>query len=126
MSDGMVKFAGVKGAFIGVLGGVAIAVGMPFVILKYGAHLHAAVQTTVIIIALLGGGVMAFVSGFFGVILPTNIGPGRKFRGEFTITKDKDGTKTVKMSGKTLKKSEDETDESDDEDEDEAEAEMQP
>lgn len=119
MSNGMLNFAGVKGAFAGVMGGVAIAVGVPFVILKYGAHLHPAVQTTVIIIALLGGGILALVAAFFGIVIPSSIGPGGRFQDELTITKDKDGTETVKMGGKTLKKSQDaELGEADDEEQD--------
>ncbi len=69
--------------FAGLLGGVAIAVGLPYVTLVYGSggadaatSLSTAAQTGIIILALLIGGAVAFCSAFFGIVIPRRVAGG--------------------------------------------------
>jgi hypothetical protein len=64
-------------AFLGVIGGVTMALGLPWIVLVYGPHLAEGVQLTVIILGLLGGGTLAVVSAFFGIVIPTAVTDGK-------------------------------------------------
>ena len=72
-SIGPVKFNR-RGASLGVIGGAMVTVGLPWIILAYGQHLHVAIQTTVIILSLLIGGVTVLVAAFFGAVMPSSVG----------------------------------------------------
>lgn len=73
-----VSFSGLI-PFAGLVGGVAIAVGLPYVILKYGAGtpdvpgLSMAAQTGIIIMALIFGSAVTFCSAFFGIVIPRRV-----------------------------------------------------
>jgi len=58
-------------AYVGVLAGVCIALGLPWLILAYGADLSASIRTTVIILALLLGGLLAAASVVIGITIPS-------------------------------------------------------
>lgn len=68
--------------FAGLVGGVLIAVGLPYVTLVYGGSgedgtgLSTAAQTGIIILALLIGGAVAFCSAFFGIVIPRRVSGG--------------------------------------------------
>ena len=58
---------------LGVLGGLALALGTCYIMLVHGEHLPVGVQTAVIIMALLLGGTAVLVSAFFGVVMPRSV-----------------------------------------------------
>ena len=60
-------------AFYGVLGGVAIAVALPYIVLVYGKDLGAGVHAIIILLALLVGGTVTVISAFFAVVIPREI-----------------------------------------------------
>ena len=60
-------------AVAGVLGGVALALGGSWILLSQGAVLGAKVQTTLCILALALGGLVALVSAFFGLVIPHHV-----------------------------------------------------
>jgi len=63
-------------AFLGVGGGVIIALAFPFMILYLGSHLSGAVQTTLIILGLLVGAALAGAAAVVGITIPTAISGG--------------------------------------------------
>jgi len=63
-------------AFLGVGGGVIIALAFPFMILYFGGHLSGPVQTTLIILGLLVGATLAGASAVVGITIPTAINGG--------------------------------------------------
>jgi len=75
------RFA-VKLALPGMLAGVAIAVGVPYVVLAHGPQLSGVVHTILIICSLLLGSLVALVAVFFGTVIPKEMSketttPGR-------------------------------------------------
>lgn len=60
-------------ALYGVLAGLAIAVGLPYIVLVYGKHLSGVAHTIIIILALLGGGTVTVISVFLGIVIPRKI-----------------------------------------------------
>lgn len=52
---------------------MAIAIGVPWVLLVNGQTLGAPVLTTLIIVALCAGGLVALVSAFFGLVIPRHV-----------------------------------------------------
>lgn len=63
-------------AAVGVLGGVAIALGLPYLVLAHGVGLGGGAQVTLIILALLVGASLAGVSAVVGITVPTAITGG--------------------------------------------------
>jgi hypothetical protein len=57
--------------YFGALGGVVIAVGLPWMMLLYGQDLAAWVRPTVIILALILGGLLAAASVVVGITIPS-------------------------------------------------------
>jgi hypothetical protein len=64
------RFSGALGYF-GVIGGVVIALGLPWLMLLYGQDLPVWVRPTVIILALLLGGLLAAASVVVGITIPS-------------------------------------------------------
>jgi hypothetical protein len=60
-------------AGMGVLGGVAIALGFPYIILTLGGDLSEGVKVVLIILGLLGGGILALASAVVGITIPTAV-----------------------------------------------------
>lgn len=58
----------------GVLGGVIMAMGVPWVVLSCGQILGHGVLTTLCIIAIVLGGTVSLASAFFGLVMPSQIG----------------------------------------------------
>lgn len=54
----------------GVIGGVAIALGVPWIVLVHGSQLNTAAQIVLIFLAVIGGGLITLASAFFGLVLP--------------------------------------------------------
>jgi hypothetical protein len=75
------SFGGAAAGVAGTFGGVFIAVGVPYVVLAFGANLGPPVQTALIIGALAIGGLVCLVSAFFGLVMPRRI-PGAWTRPE--------------------------------------------
>jgi hypothetical protein len=61
-------------ASVGVLGGVAIAVALPAVVLMLGDDLTPSAKLVVIILGLLVGAALAGVSAVVGITIPTAVG----------------------------------------------------
>ena len=59
---------------LGLICGMALALGIPWMTLVYGQHLSGGVQATIIILALLSGGFVVGVAVFFGIVIPNKIG----------------------------------------------------
>jgi hypothetical protein len=57
----------------GVVGGVLIALGVPFIALAYGQALGVAAQITIAIIGAASGALVCLVSAFFGIVMPSRI-----------------------------------------------------
>ena len=60
----------------GVLGGVALALGFPWIVLAYGKDLNPTLVVIFVLAGLLIGGVVALVSAFFGLVMPRQVGGG--------------------------------------------------
>lgn len=76
MGMASIQFKSRSVGLIGVLGGAAIAIGLPAVVLLYGAMLGTAFQAILVILALVGGGIVAWVGAFFGIVMPMAGRPG--------------------------------------------------
>ncbi len=63
--------------YFGVLGGVAIALGVPWLILAYGASFSERARLAIIILALLVGGLLAVASAVVGITIPTTVRDGK-------------------------------------------------
>lgn len=59
-------------AAVGVLGGVAIALGLPWITLVYGSDLGGA-KVAIIILALIAGCTLAAISAVVGITIPTAV-----------------------------------------------------
>ncbi len=79
VSGDNVRFGGRPVAIIGVLAGLAMMLGTTALVLWLGASLHWGVQVTLIVLGGLGGVVVAGISAFFGLVIPTTVesGPDR-------------------------------------------------
>ena len=75
MADSNVRFGGRLISLSGLATGAGIAIGLPYIILTQGQNLGTGVETTLIIIAMVVGGGVALVSAFFGLVIPTRVGP---------------------------------------------------
>ena len=60
-------------AAVGTLSGMAIALGVPWVLLANGQSLGSPVLTTLIIVALCVGGLVSLTSAFFGLVIPRHV-----------------------------------------------------
>lgn len=68
---GDVQFGGGHGiAVTGILGGVVIALGLPWILLAYGQVLGTTLVTILVCGALVIGGGVSIVSAFFGLVMP--------------------------------------------------------
>ncbi len=63
-------------ATMGVFSGMAIAIGVPWVLLAFGQSLGSGPLVTLIVIALASGGLVALTSAFFGLVMPRHIHGG--------------------------------------------------
>jgi hypothetical protein len=63
--------------YFGILGGVAIALGLPWIVLAHGASLSEGARLTVVILSLLIGGLLAVASAVVGIAIPTTLREGR-------------------------------------------------
>lgn len=68
-----IRFSGKIVGFFGLLISACVAVGLPALILLFGAGLGRAIQTILIIISLIIGAGMGIVLGFFAIVIPSNI-----------------------------------------------------
>lgn len=57
----------------GVLGGVLFAVAVPWVLLMHGQILGTTILTTLVMIAVIGGGVIALTATFFSLVMPSSV-----------------------------------------------------
>lgn len=112
MDKDSVNFSGKSIALLGLLVAAGMAIGIPVIVLKLGTHLHAAVQTTLIILAGLGGVVLGVVCAFFGIVIPTRVnGHGHGGMGRHVkITRD-GNRKVVEINGEPVVDVETETEE---------------
>ncbi len=63
----------------GVIGGVAFAVLVPWVLLSHGQLLGTTVLTTLVMIAVIGGGVIALTAAFFSLVMPSSVSHENKW-----------------------------------------------
>ncbi len=57
----------------GVIGGVLFAVAVPWVLLVHGQILGTTILTTLVMIAVIGGGVIALTAVFFSLVMPSSV-----------------------------------------------------
>ena len=69
----VVRFANQAASISGVVGGVIIALGVPWIILSYGQVLGQTVQTGLVIGSIALGGLITLASAFFGVVIPSHV-----------------------------------------------------
>jgi hypothetical protein len=60
-------------AVVGILGGVGIALGFPWIVLAYGQALGPKYLMVFVIAALITGGLVALTSAFFGLVMPRSV-----------------------------------------------------
>ncbi len=71
--DKSVSFNNGLASIAGVLGGVLLAIGVPWVLLNYGQMLGQATITIIVSGSVIGGGFIILVSAFFGLVMPTRV-----------------------------------------------------
>jgi hypothetical protein len=71
MGQEIVRFSGAKISMVGVIAGVIIALGVPYVVLTHGQFLGPTIVTIILLTALLIGGGIALTAAFFGAVIPT-------------------------------------------------------
>jgi hypothetical protein len=69
-----VRFNATGASIMGAICGVALATGVPWVLLSFGTALDHTVMTVLVIFGVVVGGLMALASAFFGVVMPTQVG----------------------------------------------------
>ena len=60
-------------AGIGVLGGVAIALGMAYLVLAFGGDLSGGAKVALIILGLAAGSILALASAVVGIAMPSKV-----------------------------------------------------
>jgi len=60
-------------AVTGILGGMAIAVGIPWIVLEHGKDLDPKLLMVLALTGLIAGGLVALVSAFFGLVIPRDV-----------------------------------------------------
>ena len=58
-------------AALGVLGGVAIALGLSYLVLVHGGDLSSGAKVAMVITGVLAGGILALASAVVGITVPT-------------------------------------------------------
>lgn len=96
MAEGNVLFKGGKIlAGLGVLAGAGIAVGVPWAAFQNAASMGSVPLVIVVLFAVAVGGIVAGVSAFFGIVIPTSVigseGSGKSQVKVGPITVDGDG-----------------------------------
>jgi len=72
-----VNFGATKAmGFLGLVAGVAIAIGVPWVVLSNAAHagLGSVASALLSIIGIIGGVALALVATFFSIVIPKKVG----------------------------------------------------
>lgn len=87
--EGEVSFGsgGHTGA-IGVLGGVAIAIGVPWVLLSQGQALGSNALLALVVTAVVCGAAVSLVSAFFGLVMPNRVHGGWAHPGHLRHLRD--------------------------------------
>lgn len=60
-------------SLFGVLGGVVIAVGLPYIVLAFGGDLSSGAKVALIILGLLAGSLIALASAVVGIAIPKKV-----------------------------------------------------
>jgi hypothetical protein len=60
-------------SLFGVLGGVTIAVGLPYIVLAFGSDLSSGAKVALIITGLLAGSLIALASAVVGIAMPKTV-----------------------------------------------------
>ena len=63
-------------AVTGILGGVGLAIGFPWIVLAYGQALGPKLLVIFVLAGLLMGGLVALTAAFFGLVIPREVGGG--------------------------------------------------
>jgi hypothetical protein len=58
---------------MGILGGVVIAVVVPYFVLVFGVDLSSSAKVALVILSLLAGGLLAIVTAVVGITIPARI-----------------------------------------------------
>ncbi len=69
--------AGAAVGVTGILGGVALALGLPWILLSHAQALDPKVTVILTVTALIVGGLVALTSAFFGLVMPRHVGGWR-------------------------------------------------
>jgi hypothetical protein len=60
-------------SLVGVLGGVGIALGLPYIVLAFGGDLSSGAKVALVILGLSAGGLIALVSAVVGIAIPKTV-----------------------------------------------------
>jgi hypothetical protein len=60
-------------AMTGIIGGVVLALGLPWIVLVYGQSLGTVLMVIFVLCGLGFGGLVALVSAFFGLVMPRQV-----------------------------------------------------
>ncbi len=75
-----VEFAGSAAvAVTGIIGGVAVALGLPWIILTHAQALDPKTMVILTVTAMIVGGLVALTGAFFGLAMPSHVGGCRHF-----------------------------------------------
>ncbi len=72
--SGEVRFNTTGASIAGSLSGAAIAIGAPWVLLRYGTVLPGSTLTILVSVAVGAGALITLASAFFGLVLPSQTG----------------------------------------------------
>ncbi|MHB8879110.1 MAG: phage holin family protein [Myxococcaceae bacterium] len=67
------RFGSGGASIAGVFGGVAMATGVPWVLLAFGQALGTTMQQVLVATAVVVGGLMGLCAAFFGLVMPNQI-----------------------------------------------------
>lgn len=70
----VVRFSSTGASVAGCVSGVAMSIGVPWVLLTHGQALGSASQTILVWVGVCLGGLIALVSAFFGLVMPSQVG----------------------------------------------------
>jgi len=69
-----VRFNTTGTSVAGAIAGVIMAIGVPWVVLTHGQVLGTGSQTLLVWVGVVLGGSISFVSAFFGLVMPSQVG----------------------------------------------------
>jgi hypothetical protein len=103
MSKSSIQFSKNLSIF-GLLAGIFITLGLPYIILVYGKHLSEGIQVMFIIMAVVGGGLITLIAVFFGIVIPKKLEDNSLRSIPSIRVENQNGKKTVLINNDVIDK----------------------